>query len=161
VTRRIHFAGQSRQHRFAPALPEMAWASRSMKVGHMMREPSATNGRESVAASTLRELRDLADSSGDPGQFRELIDLFLRELESGLDSMREALAQGDAQGLGILAHGLKGSSASMGAIMLASLYRTLEELAKNTELPGAKVQLTQIESEIDIVRERLHRETSS
>jgi HPt (histidine-containing phosphotransfer) domain-containing protein len=129
-----------------------------MKVGHMMREPSATDSRESVAASTLRELRELAELSGELGQFRELIDLFLRELESGLASMRKALAKEDAEGLGKLAHSLKGSSASMGAIMLASLCRILEELAKNTELQGATAQLKQIEREIYLVRETLERE---
>ena len=126
-----------------------------------MTEPSATYSRESVAASTLRELRELAELAGDLGQFRELIDLFLSELESGLASMREALAQGDAEGLGKLAHSLKGSSASMGAVILASLCRTLEELAKKTELEGARAQLEQIESEIHIVRETLERETSN
>jgi HPt (histidine-containing phosphotransfer) domain-containing protein len=91
----------------------------------MMREPSATNSRESVAASTLRELRDLADSSGDPGQFRELIGLFLGELESGLASMRKALADENTEDLARLSHSLKGASASMGASSLASLCRTL------------------------------------
>src|ERR1700704_3847506 len=116
-----------------------------------MIEPSATDSRESVAASTLRELRELAELSGDLGQFHELIDLFLSELESGSALMREALAQGDAEGLSKLAHSLKGSSASMGAIILASLCRTLEELAKNTELQEAKAQLKQIENEMYIV----------
>lgn len=127
----------------------------------MVKELSAINRHESVAASALRELRELADSSDDPGQFGELLDLFLRELESGLASMSKALAQGNAEDLARLAHSLKGASASMGASRLSSLCRTLEETAKNAELPGAEVQLKQIESEVYIVRETLEKETSS
>ncbi len=127
----------------------------------MVKELSGINSRESVAASTLRELRELADSSDDPGQFRELIDLFIGELESGLASMRKALAQGNGEELAKLAHSLKGASASMGAGGLASLCHTLEETARNTELQGAEAQLKQIESEVCIVRETLEKETSS
>jgi histidine phosphotransfer protein HptB len=126
-----------------------------------VRELSAINSGERVAASALRELRELADSSGDPGQFRELIDLFLAEMESGLGSMRKALAEGNAAELAQLAHSLKGASASMGAGGLASLCRTLEETAKNIKLQGAEGQLDQIESEVRIVREALEKETAS
>ena len=126
-----------------------------------MRELSAINSGERVAASALRELRELADSSGDPGQFRELIDLFLAEMESGLASMRKALAEGNAAELAQLAHSLKGASASMGAGGLASLCRTVEETAKNIKLQGTEGQLDQIESEVRIVREALEKETAS
>ena len=132
-----------------------------MKVGYMEKELSVINGNEAVAASALQELRELAASSDDPGQFRELIGLFLRELESGFASMHDALAQRDAQDLMKLAHNLKGASASMGASRLASLYCTLEETAKNTELQGAEGQLKQIEDEIYLVREILEKERSS
>jgi HPt (histidine-containing phosphotransfer) domain-containing protein len=127
--------------------------------GHMMK-PSSTDNRESVAASTLRELRELAELSGNPGQFRELINLFLSELELALASMRGAIAQRNAEVVGKLAHGLKGSSASMGAIRLALLCRELEELVRHTELQEAKAQLLEIESEIYIVRDTLKKETS-
>jgi HPt (histidine-containing phosphotransfer) domain-containing protein len=126
-----------------------------------VRELSAINSGERVASSALRELRELADSSGDPGQFRELIDLFLAEMESGLASMRKASAEGNAAELAQLAHSLKGASASMGAGGLASLCHTLEETAKNIKLQGAEGQLDQIESEVRIVREALEKETAS
>ena len=92
----------------------------------------------------MLELRELAEPSDDPGQFHELIDLFLGELDSGLAWMRKALAQGRGEELAKMAHSLKGASASMGAGSLASLCRTLEETAKNTELQGAEAQLKQI-----------------
>jgi HPt (histidine-containing phosphotransfer) domain-containing protein len=126
-----------------------------------MKEVPAVNHSESVAASALQELRELADDSGNPGEFHELIQLFLRELASGLASMSKALAEGNTEELARLAHGLKGSSASMGATSLASLCRALEETAKNTDLRGAEQELKRIESEVYIVRETLEKETSS
>jgi histidine phosphotransfer protein HptB len=126
----------------------------------MMKEVPAVDS-QSVAASTLQELRELADGSGDPGQFRELIQLFLTELASGLASMGIALAERNTEELARLAHALKGASASMGATCLASLHRALEETAKNRELQRADQELKRIESEVDIVREILEKETSS
>jgi HPt (histidine-containing phosphotransfer) domain-containing protein len=126
-----------------------------------MKEVPTVNPGEGVAASALQELRELADGSGDPGQFRELIQLFLTELASGLPSMNRALAEGNTEELARLAHGLKGASASMGATSLASLCRALEETAKNRELHGAARELKRIESEVYIVRETLEKETSS
>jgi HPt (histidine-containing phosphotransfer) domain-containing protein len=130
------------------------------KSGHMIAEPSVIDNRESVAASTIRELRELAELSGDPGQFNELIDLFLRELQLAAASMTEAFANRDADGLGKLAHALKGSSGSMGAARLASLCLELEEMTKNTDLQEAKGQVVLIESEICVVQELLAGETS-
>lgn len=126
-----------------------------------MKEVPAVNTSESVAASALRELRELASASDDPGQFRELIELFLAELASGLASMGRALADGNAEELARLAHSLKGASASMGATGLALLCRALEERAKNRELDGAEQELKRIESEVYIVRETLEKETSN
>jgi HPt (histidine-containing phosphotransfer) domain-containing protein len=126
----------------------------------VVKELPSTNGREGVAASTLRELRELAESCDEPEQFHELIDLFLRELESGLLSMRKALVKGNAEDLAKLAHSLKGASASMGAGGLASLCSTLEETAKSTKLQGAEAQVMLIESEAYVVREILEKGTS-
>ena len=126
-----------------------------------MKEFPAVNEGESVAVSALQELRELADASDDPGQFRELIELFLGELASGLASMGKALAEGSTDELARLAHSLKGASSSMGATGLASLCRALEERAKKGELRGADEELKRIESEAYIVRETLEKETSS
>jgi hypothetical protein len=54
----------------------MASASRSMKVGDIVKELSGNNSCEGVAASTSRELRELAGFADDPGQLHELIDRF-------------------------------------------------------------------------------------
>jgi HPt (histidine-containing phosphotransfer) domain-containing protein len=115
---------------------------------------------ESVALSALQELRDLASSSGDPGQFGELIQLFLQEMDLGLLSMRQALKERDGKKLAELAHSLKGSSASMGARNVAALCRAVEEAAKGAELSGIETQLALIQFEAKVVRAVLEKEIS-
>ena len=115
---------------------------------------------ESVALSALQELRDLAGSSGDPGQFGELIQLFLQEMDLGLSSMRQALEERDGKKLAELAHSLKGSSASMGARNVAALCRAVEEAAKGAGLSGIETQLALIQFEAKVVRAVLEKEIS-
>lgn len=114
---------------------------------------------ESLDTSALQELRELTEGSGHPEQFRELIALFLEGLEPGVASMRGALAEGKAEELAVQAHGFKGTSASMGAMNLASLCVALEKAAAGANLEIAQTLLGQIENEVDIVRELFERET--
>jgi HPt (histidine-containing phosphotransfer) domain-containing protein len=114
---------------------------------------------ESLDTAALRELRELTESSGHPEQFHELITLFLDGLEPGLASMHQALADGNAEELAMLAHGFKGTSASMGAMYLASLCVALEETAARARMEKAEAQLKQMEIEAQVVRQLLERET--
>jgi HPt (histidine-containing phosphotransfer) domain-containing protein len=120
-----------------------------------------TSTHESVNASTLEELRELTTSSGDAEQFDKLIKLFLKELESGIASMHEALAERNAGALAEFAHGLKGACASMGAGYLASLCNALEKASGNAEFEGVEARVKAIASEIVIVREKLKKEISA
>jgi len=114
---------------------------------------------ESLDTSALQELRELTVGLGHPEQFRELIALFLDGLEPGVASMREALAGGKAEELAVQAHGFKGTSASMGAMNLASLCVAVEKAAAEANFELAQAVLGQIESEVEIVRGLLERET--
>ena len=125
-----------------------------------MKDASAPADRDTVISSALQDLRELAEGSDDPGQFRELVDVFLAELLSGLSSMRKALAENDNKGLARLAHSLKGASASMGASRLAFLCFQLEQKGKEgLQEPPAEI-VTQIESEAGLVRETINKALS-
>jgi HPt (histidine-containing phosphotransfer) domain-containing protein len=85
--------------------------------------------RQQSANYRSRGISQLSRDSS-PEQVDELIDMFLDTLERNLTSMRAAMAKGDAPPLAQLAHGAKGTAASMGATYLAALCRELEESAK-------------------------------
>lgn len=86
-------------------------------------------------ASAIAELRALAD--GDPGLLVDVLDLFLEDAPQRLAELGEALGGGDAERLGRAAHGLKSSSAYVGAAGLAGACRELEALGRAGSLEGA------------------------
>jgi len=75
--------------------------------------------------SALAELKAL--TSRDPIRFEKLVLLFLTGMADDLVSMRDALEKCDISAVKDYAHGLKGTSANMGAVHLSSLCASLEE----------------------------------
>jgi CheY-like chemotaxis protein/HPt (histidine-containing phosphotransfer) domain-containing protein len=88
----------------------------------------------------------------------ELIDCYLAETPKLLEQMRKAIAQQDFKDLQRIAHGLKSSSASLGAIHLSQLCQELE-LMSSPLAPGNVVPIfTHLELEYRKVEIALHHE---
>ena len=119
-----------------------------------MKESNVAN-QESINQSTLDELHDL--TKDDPQQFIELIEMFLKELESSLASLSTAVKNKTEKDLARYAHSLKGASGSVGATRLSSLSQTLEGVALSAGFDKAETILNQIEAEAYDVRIRLAR----
>jgi signal transduction histidine kinase/CheY-like chemotaxis protein/HPt (histidine-containing phosphotransfer) domain-containing protein len=116
--------------------------------------------RESIDPEVMLELLDLSRAS-DSGDFLgELIDMFYRELESRLASIREALLHGPLSELDERAHELKGSCLSLGLARMATLCGELETLTRTGTAEGAQALLDQIEREAAVVRPMLEAERS-
>jgi HPt (histidine-containing phosphotransfer) domain-containing protein len=111
--------------------------------------------QESIDQATLDELHDL--TSDDPRQFVELIEMFLKELESSLASLATAVKNKTEKDLARYAHSLKGASSSVGATRLSSLSRTLEEVALSAGFDRSETIFKQIEAEACDVRISLER----
>jgi HPt (histidine-containing phosphotransfer) domain-containing protein len=116
---------------------------------------SSVTDRESINLSALDELHDL--TRDDPQQFVELIEMFLKELESSLASLDTAVKDKTEKDLARYAHSLKGASGSMGAARLSSLSETLEEVALSARFDLAETIFKQIEAEACNVRVMLTR----
>jgi HPt (histidine-containing phosphotransfer) domain-containing protein len=108
---------------------------------------------EGLDRAVLDEL--LAMTGGDPAFLAELIDSYLEDAPKLLQSMHEALANGDAETLRRSAHSLKSNSASFGAFELARRCQALEDLAKRGDLALASEALAGLEAELDKVRPAL------
>ncbi len=78
----------------------------------------------------------------------EIVDGFLEEIPRRLARLREALAAGDAEALAFVAHSLKGSSAQLGALRLASLSHVLELEARSGSLEGAAALVDDVAREL-------------
>jgi len=87
--------------------------------------PAGTLDPEVVA--TLRGLT----VEGQPDAFVTLMTLFSTSSTALLETLRDAMARADAEGVARVAHTLKGSAANVGAVRLADACRRLEE-----SLPG-------------------------
>jgi HPt (histidine-containing phosphotransfer) domain-containing protein len=71
----------------------------------------------------------------------------LENAPNALDELRQRLAEGDATAVWKIAHGLKGSSASLGAKQLAQRIGEFEGRARASDLSDADSRLASIESE--------------
>jgi PAS domain S-box-containing protein len=85
----------------------------------------------------------------------ELIDIYFDGTPKLLADMRQAVAQDDASLLARAAHTLKPSSATLGAIPLATLCEELEAMGRAGVLEGAAEKLAQVEAEYRRVKTEL------
>ncbi len=112
-------------------------------------EPGGS-GLDAVALANLREM-----VGGDDALVAELVGAYLSDAPDLLLALREALAAGDAPTLTRTAHSLKSSSANVGALALAALFRELESRGKEARLDGAAGDIEQAEHEFGRVRPAL------
>ncbi|MEQ6341953.1 MAG: response regulator [Gammaproteobacteria bacterium] len=84
--------------------------------------------------------------------FPELIATFLDSVPPRLEAMRAAAVEGNAAALIREAHGLKGSSSNLGAMVLSSLCKELEHCSRDGTLDGVAQHVEDIAAEYARVR---------
>ncbi len=85
-------------------------------------------------------------------EYPTLLDTFVADSEERLRLLHKALSEGNAQELRQAAHSFKGSCGNMGAVLLASLCKELEDAGRREALELAPALVEQIEREFAIVR---------
>lgn len=73
----------------------------------------------------FEELKSILDA-----EFPTLVRTFIQDSALRVQEVRQALAQGSADGLRKAAHSLKGASSNLGLVLLAEECRLLEEAAR-------------------------------
>jgi len=86
---------------------------------------------------------------------QELLDLFLGSTPPRLSEMWEALGRGDAKAMRELAHGVRGSSAQVGATNMAQTCASIGTLVRSGSLQGVRELLDQLELDFDRARQDL------
>ena len=79
-------------------------------------------------------LRQLADASADPGLLRSFVDQYLDQAATEVGRLRYAAGRGDIAEVQLLAHGLGGTSATIGAAGVASASALLEGAAAHGQM---------------------------
>jgi len=112
--------------------------------------------QESVAASAsidleiINDLRRLQDDTN-TNILLEMVGLFCEDAPGHVSAIADAIANSDAGALEHAAHRLRGSSASLGAVRLAELCKSLEQLGRSNSTTGAEETLTLVEAEMTCV----------
>ncbi|MBK6866044.1 MAG: Hpt domain-containing protein [Ideonella sp.] len=108
--------------------------------------PAAT----SLDPAALQRLHDL-----DPSGASRLVERVFSAFEDSIARMRPQLlaahAGGDKPGLRHVAHTLKSSSASLGAIKLSTLCAEIESMARQDQFDGMSDRIRELCVEIDAV----------
>jgi HPt (histidine-containing phosphotransfer) domain-containing protein len=100
-----------------------------------------------VDNGVLETLRDVMED-----EYSLLLETFLADSEERLRLLLTTAQNGDAQAMRLAAHSFKGSCSNMGALVLASLCKELEELARREQLDESAQLLEQVQREFAIVR---------
>lgn len=93
-----------------------------------------------IDLATYNQLKELMGAEF----LAELIDTYTLETNSLLEQLSQALASGEAAPFGRIAHSIKSSSASLGALAFSQQARELEMMSKTNNLSGANLKLEQL-----------------
>jgi HPt (histidine-containing phosphotransfer) domain-containing protein len=112
-------------------------------------EPAALGADEPINPRALDAIRHLPGPNG-AALVDKVIRAYLTDTPARLAQMRAALDAGDAEALRKSAHGLKSSSANVGAEALAALCKELESIGRSGSLQAAPTLLK--DAEVQLVR---------
>jgi HPt (histidine-containing phosphotransfer) domain-containing protein len=87
--------------------------------------------------------------AGDPGLGAELARLFETESAAALAGLRAAMANEDGDDVARAAHGLKGSSSTLGAVRVSALAADLERAGRAARLAEASRLLEELVPAVD------------
>ena len=116
-------------------------------------DPNA--GPAAVDRKVLDQYRDI-DPSGGQGLALRIVRIYIDSSSEIWRGIEQAIAGGDAEALRLAAHSMKSSTASVGAVALATLFRELEALAKTARMDEAGVLFASMQSEYARVLAALH-----
>jgi HPt (histidine-containing phosphotransfer) domain-containing protein len=105
-------------------------------------------------AEAIRRLREL-DPTGESHLLTRVFQAFETSLNRLLPQLEQARNTADAAGVRLVAHTLKSSSATIGAVQLSKVCAEVEAMAQESRLDAASSGIALILSEAQAVREAL------
>ena len=116
----------------------------------------AANSAESICGpDVFDEQAALARLDGDRDLLRDVAGLFVADAPRMVLAVRSAVSTGDARGLQLSAHALKGSAGTFSAGALVEAAWALEQMGRRADLGGAAEALATLEREAVRLRQAL------
>lgn len=109
------------------------------------RQPLDLSDQRSVDLTVLEDLKEMMD--GNMADFRELLNCYATDCPMYLQQMQAAILHQDRKTLERLAHTLRSSSASLGAVQLARLCQEIEKTANTANMVEITNKLALVEAE--------------
>ena len=125
------------------------WVLHEVPEAPVPRKVEAAQGVPSVDWELLDGLRNIR-AEGEPDLLSELVEIFEHDAPVRIGTLYDALGRGDAEGLRLAAHGLKGSSASLGLRRMARIAELVEGLGRSGDLTGTAELLAEMEDEFGV-----------
>lgn len=113
-----------------------------------------------IDPSALDEFRAIMGEEAEEA-VAELISIFLELSPQRLAALRQAMDGGDGEQLWKVAHALKSSSASLGAMRLSALCSELEDMGRDGRLEEAAEKVARAEEEYEKVKRALEDRSNS
>lgn len=129
------------------------WRADGAENQTVAHEPSI-NENDVLDHSALDGLRDLQED-GEDDLIKELIEIYIADAPSYIADISLAVESANAHAMERAAHTLKGSSASLGANLLAAACLEMEKLGRSNSVEGAPELLAHIEREFERARRAL------
>jgi HPt (histidine-containing phosphotransfer) domain-containing protein len=85
----------------------------------------------------------------------ELVDTYINETGTLMAEISQAYKDGQAVSMGRIAHSIKSSSASLGALVFSQQARELEMMGKANDLAGTEQKIEKLTAEFSLVTQRL------
>jgi len=96
------------------------------------------------------DLKKLGESLGlEEEEFLEMIDLFFESGGSDLEKIEAAVAAGNSAQAHMASHSLKGSSGSLGLMMICEKATAIDEKVRRGDLEGAEEMVVALRKEYD------------
>jgi CheY-like chemotaxis protein len=96
-------------------------------------------------------------TEGSPGFELDLLQIFIRDNQGRVESLRQSIQSGNARQVEHLAHYIKGASANVGAHRIQSIADCLEQQARHHNLAESDQLLLQIHDELQQIQAFLSR----
>ncbi len=133
--------------------PASSMATTVSSAPTVQAEPNEPTGVVDFAAwEPIRMLK----RPGHPDPLEKMLARYLEDSRKMVDQLRQAIASNDPAALHAIAHRLKSSSATLGALTVAAHCKELEALGRDRRIEGAPDRFRQLERDFDAVCSVFH-----
>jgi HPt (histidine-containing phosphotransfer) domain-containing protein len=116
--------------------------------------PQDTNGRPDTTTIPVINRKEAVDRlGGDEEIFKNIVALFLDQMPMRCRELNEAFNRSDYESLAILAHTLKSSTATVGAMTLQSMFIMLENASRERNHSAVSQLIVQLGKEFSRYRD--------